>query len=279
MFQVKKMRPQDFDFATDLANTMDWKMAPEDFQYAISLEPEGSFVLFDSSKPVGIATSISYGKVGWFGNLIVKEDFRGRGAGNLLVKHAVDYLRGKGVEKVGLYAYAHLVGFYANQDFRADEDFSVLHTPKLSAINAGTLLTVGTQQIERIAKLDGQCFGGDRKRLLESIILEEGNLSYYHSKGNEVVGYVAATVYETMAWVGPLICQEADVEGASGLLRAVLSKLMGKSVYMVLPKKEVAITKILYSLGFKQDFSVVRMFNGANSAKNCIYLAESLERG
>ena len=57
---------------------------------------------------MGIATCISFGKVGWFGNLIVKEEIRHKGAGSLLVKHAIDYLQGKGVETIGLYAYPNL---------------------------------------------------------------------------------------------------------------------------------------------------------------------------
>ena len=120
--------------------------------------------------------------------------------------------------------------------------------------------------------MTSQCFGGDRKKLLESIILEEGNLSYYVSKGNEVVGYVAATVYETMAWVGPLVCQEGNVDAAVTLLKAVLAKLTGKSVYVALPKKESALADTLSAAGFKEDFSVVRMFFGPNVCKKLYIL-------
>ncbi len=111
MFKVKTMQPKDFLFATELANTMDWNMAPEDFQFNLMLEPEGCLILFDDSKPLGIATCISYGKVGWFGNLIVKEEARHRKAGSLLVKHAINYLQTKGVETIGLYAYPNLQNF------------------------------------------------------------------------------------------------------------------------------------------------------------------------
>ena len=279
MFKVKPMMPQDFFFATELANTMDWNMATEDFQFMTQLEPEGCFVLFEDSKQVGIATSISYGKVGWFGNLIVKEEYRKKGAGNLLVKHAIDYLHGKGAETIGLYAYPNLIRFYSNLGFRYDEDFSVLHAPTLSAMSAEVLPSVETQHIQQIAKFDRRCFGGDRQKLLESIILEKGNLSYYKSVGTEVVGYVAATVYETMAWVGPLMCQEGNVDDAVLLLKAVLAKLTGLSVYISMPKKETALEDTLSAVGFKEDFSVVRMYLGPSVAKNCIYLAESLERG
>jgi len=279
MFKVKPMRPKDYIFATDLANTMDWNMAPEDFQFMTSLEPEGSFVLFDGLKQVGIATCISYGKVGWFGNLIVRDETRKKGAGSMLVKHAVDYLRSKGVETVGLYAYPNLVRFYGNLGFQYDADFSVLHADALGVVSSEALPIVDAKNIEQIEKFDRTCFGGDRKKMLESIILQRDNLSYCVSKGNEVAGYVAATVYETMAWVGPLVCQEGNFDAAASLVKAVLAKLAGLTVYAALPKNESAISDLLCSVGFKEDFSVARMYLGHSAAKNCIYLAESLERG
>jgi len=61
-------------------------------------------------------------------------------------------------------------------------------------MSAQNLPKVGRQQIKSIEKFDNKWFGGDRRKLLESIILEDGNLSYYVSEGNQVVGYVAATV-------------------------------------------------------------------------------------
>ncbi len=82
-----------------------------------------------------------------------------------------------------------------------------------------------------------------------------------------------------MAWIGPLICEAGNLEAATVLIKAVLAKLTGKSVYLVLPKKETALFDMLLHAGFKEDFSVVRMFFGEVTAKNCIYLAESLERG
>ena len=207
MFQVKTMRTKDYAFATELANTMNWNMAPEDFQFMASLEPNGCFVLFEGSKRVGIATCISYGKVGWFGNLIVQEEYRHRGAGSALVTHAVDYLHDKGVQTIGLYAYPNLTSFYGGLGFKSDEDFSVLRKEHFSSITAKALPAVGRGQLSSIERLDSQCFGGDRKKLLESIVLEKGNASYCVSDSSGLVGYVAATIYETMAWIGPLVCQ------------------------------------------------------------------------
>jgi GNAT superfamily N-acetyltransferase len=279
MFHVKQMNAADFQFATDLANTMNWNMAPEDFEFNVSLEPEGCYVALDDSKKIGVATCISFGNIGWFGNLIVDEKYRTKGAGSLLVKHAVTYLQSKGAKTIGLYAYPNLVNFYGNLGFKKDIDFSLLHAESLGCVPAKFPPKVGKQQINMIEEFDSRYFGGKRKKLLESIILEEGNLSYYISENNSVVGYVAATVYWSMAWLGPLICEAINIEAATVLIKAVLAKLTGKSVYLVLPKKETVLFDVLLHAGFKEDFSVARMFFGEVTAKNCIYLAESLERG
>jgi hypothetical protein len=81
MFRVEQMNPEDFPFAVKLSNTMNWNMTVEDFELALELEPEGCFILQDGSERFGIATTVSFGKVGWFGNLIVKEEARRKGAG------------------------------------------------------------------------------------------------------------------------------------------------------------------------------------------------------
>jgi len=279
MFQVKPMRAGDFAFATKLANTMDWNMAIEDFEFTSSLEPEGCFVVFQGSERLGIATSISFGDVGWFGNLIVKEKYRKKGVGSLLVEHAMKYLQGKGAKAIGLYAYPHLVNFYSNLGFKLDEDFLVLSTEALKPSIAQTQPKSGVQKIKEILEFDRCCFGGDRKRLLESIIFEKGNLCNFESNGQEIVGYVAATVYEKMAWVGPLMCKAHHIDEASSLLNGVLAKLRGLSIYTALPKKETALTHMLFNAGFREDFCVSRMFLGHSVSKNCIYIAESLERG
>jgi GNAT superfamily N-acetyltransferase len=279
MFKIKSMRPEDFLFAAELANTMDWNMAPEDFQFMSQLEPEGCMVLFDDSKPSGVATCISYGKMGWFGNLIVKKEIRHKGAGSLLVKHAINYLQSKAVETIGLYAYLDLLNFYENLGFKADERFIVLQAQTLNSSKTKPLPRIGKLHFRAITQFDKGCFGGDRTKLLESIILEKRNLGYYLSNRTGVVGYIAATVYDTMAWIGPLMCQKEKVDDASKLLKSVLGKLLGKRVFVALPRNETVLIDLLSANGFKEDFSVVRMYLGSNSARNCIYLAESLERG
>ena len=278
MFEIKSLCESDYGFAVELANTMNWHMAVEDFTFMDSLEPGGCFLIRDDTKPAGIATCISYGKIGWFGNLIVSENCRKKGAGSALVTHAINYLHQRDVKTIGLYTYPYLVPFYNKLGFSADIAFSVLHNPSLSAITAKSLPTISRSELSAIVSFDRVFFGGNREKLLQAIILDPDNASCYISQDNQILGYVAATVYEKAAWIGPLICQPQRHDIAATLVNSVLSKLTTKHVYTVIPKNSTLST-LFFSAGFSEDFFVTRMFLGQTSTKNCIYLTESLERG
>jgi predicted N-acetyltransferase YhbS len=279
MFHVEKMEVNDFPFAVQLADTMNWKLTVEDFEFMMQLEPHGCFVQFHGQERVGIATSVSFVKVGWFGNFVVKEDFRRGGAGSSLIKHATDYLKKQGVETIGLYAYPHLVKFYENFGFETDTDFLVLQGKTTFQTTQQMPKAAKKQDIPEVIDLDYRCFGANRRKLLERILLNKDNLCYVSTENKEITGYVVAKVYEKMAEVGPLICKASRVKAAALLLKIILSRLNGLDVFMYIPKKETELLNILHTLGFKEDFQVVRMFMGPAIAKDCIYTAESLERG
>jgi ribosomal protein S18 acetylase RimI-like enzyme len=281
MFRAETMRAEDFLFAVQLANTMDWNMASEDFEFMSKLEPQGCFVLFHGAERLGVATSVSFGQVGWFGNLIVKEKYRKKGAATFLVKHAIEYLKSTGVETIGLYAYPHLIEFYRNFGFKPDVDFLVFQG---KALSPATIETVQLQEARKhempaLMDFDGQCFGADRKKLLEPILLSRGNLCYVSTEDDAIIGYGAAKVYEDMAEVGPLVCHQNRVDVAVALLQTILGKLGNLDVFICVPTAVTALLELLSKAGLQENFRVARMFLGPAVAKNCTYIAESLERG
>ena len=279
MFHVEKMKADDFPFAVQLANTMNWNMTVDDFRFMINLEPQGCFVQFHGNERVGIATTISFEKAGWFGNFILKEDSREKGAGTLLLKHSIDYLKSNGAETIGLYAYPQLVKFYRRFGFEPDADFSVLRGKAAFLAAQKTLRQAEKRDIPEIADLDCKCFGANRRKLIEQILLNTGNFCYLITEKKAITGCVFAKVYGKMAEVGPLICHTSHQEAAALLLKDVLNRLNGLDVFMYIPKKEKSLLALLGERGFEEDFRVVRMFMGPAIAKNCIYAAESLERG
>ena len=281
MFRVRKMEPKDFSFAVELANTMNWNMTSGDFEFNMELEPNGCFILQEDLEPVGLATCISYGSVGWFGNLIVKEDYRKKGAGTALVNHAVNYLKRTGATTVGIYAYQHLTDFYRKLGFKRDVDFAVLKTSAVASLS-GTdknLKTIKAQDISRVVDFDGACFGASRKKLLELVLQNPRNLGYVAVEGSDIVGYAVAKVYDETAEIGPLVCQRNQPETALKLLKTVLCRLRGLEGYMYVPSDKAALLDVAFKANFREEFRLARMFLGSVVPQDCVYIAESLERG
>jgi ribosomal protein S18 acetylase RimI-like enzyme len=281
MFHVAKMRAGDFLFAVQLANTMGWNMVVEDFEFALKLEPDGCFVLFSGSERVGIATCVSFGRVGWFGNLVVKETYRRRGAGALLVRHAIDYLKSTGAETVGLYAYPHLIEFYEQFGFKPDVGYFVLQGKVISPLTEENVQVrkAKKQAATAIINFDSQCFGACRRKLLEPILHDPDNLCYIAVDAHEIAGYCAATVYAEMAGLGPLMCRRNRGGVAVALLQTVLSKLKNHNVFICAPAEETTLLEVLLKAGLQEKFRVTIMFLGNAVAKGCTFMPESLERG
>ncbi|MEM4704623.1 MAG: GNAT family N-acetyltransferase [Candidatus Bathyarchaeia archaeon] len=278
-FEVRTMSSRDFGFAVQITNTAGWGLVKEDFEFMRGLEPEGCFILLADGKRIGIATTISFGKVGWVGNVIVGGAYRKKGAGAMLVRRCVDFLKTRGVRTVGLYAYMDTVSFYEKLGFRCDSEF--LFMKKSAVVSAAQVKPskAANTKLEEIVKFDNACFGASRKKLLEPMLKSSNSFCYAKHEDKKIVGYVVSTVYDGKAELGPLVCRQDRSGSAVALLKAVLLDLAGFEVSACVQRKDVALVKFLKDSGFEEVFSVMRMFQGPVASKECIYFAESLERG
>jgi GNAT superfamily N-acetyltransferase len=279
MFQIKTMTPEDFDFAVQITGKMNWNLTTADFEFMIELEPDGCFILLENSKKIGLATTVSFGPIAWFGNLIVNESHRKRGAGSQLVSHSIEYLKRKQVKTIGLYAYTDRIPFYERVGFKYDTEFTVLNGRGSSMPVKSAAELAKKQDLQKIIEFDQLCFGASRRKLLEPIILDPDNLCCLSAEGKRMVGYAVAKVYRQMGEIGPLVCRKGHEDVAVNLLRSLLSRLEGYEVSMCVPSKESTILDSVKTLRFAESFRVTRMFHGSPIAEDCICMAESLERG
>jgi GNAT superfamily N-acetyltransferase len=279
MLQIRTMSNEDFPFAIQITGQMGWNLLEDDFKFMMELEPEGCFMATDNSERIGLATTISYGDIGWFGNLVVNKAYRNKGAGSKLVKHSIEYLLRKHVKTVGLYAYENRIHFYNRLDFKYDSDFIVMKGKGFPSPSNSNAKRAQQSDIAQIVECDESCFGSSRRKLLEPILLDQDNLCYTVTKNDHVSAYVVAKVYRGMAELGPLVCPAGSNSLAVDLLKTVLDKLNGVEVSLFLPTKEATTINMLEGKGFTREFRVVRMFYGLPVVKDCIQTAESLERG
>jgi predicted GNAT family acetyltransferase len=251
----------------------------DDFEFMMELEPKGCFVLLQGSERIGIVTTISFGKIGWFGNLIISEQYRKKGAGSLLASHAAKYLKDNDVETVGLYSYIEKIPFYERLGFTCESYFTVMSGNGSSSPTDSHIREGRKTDIQKIIDYDRSCLGVSRRKLLEPILLYQDNLCYVYVDNEEIMGYAIAKVYRGMAEVGPLVCHQGRSEIAITLLKATLNRLDGLKVSMCISEKQTALLSILKGHGFSENFRVAEMFHGPPFDSDCICMAESLERG
>ncbi|MGB9714558.1 MAG: GNAT family N-acetyltransferase [Candidatus Bathyarchaeales archaeon] len=274
------MTQEDVEFAVRITDAMNWNLTEQDFAFMMQLEPEGCFTLLCDSEKIGITTTISYGKIGWIGNVVVDEKYRRRGAGSTIIKHAINYLKSKGAETVGLYSYKEKADFYARLGFKRDLEFTVLNGEVLSSnVEATNIKKTEKTDIQKIIEFDSLYFGAFRRKLLEKIINEMNSLCHYYAENGEIFGYATAKVYANYAEIGPLVCRREKSGIAKNLLGAILKRVNGLEVSICLPKKEKEMVNMLLNSGLEESFTVVRMFSGPITFRDCVYIAESLERG
>ncbi len=279
MFCVKNMLSEDLDFAVRITDQMGWNYAKEDFKFMMEIEPRGCFILRNASKKVGMATAVCFGRIGWLGNVIVDKNCREKGAGSLLVNRAIEYLMGKDTEAIGLYAYIDKIPFYKRLGFKYDSEFLVLGGRGFSSRGRSDIRRIRKHHIRQVIDFDSYCLGALRKKSVEPILLNSANTSHFCIEDEKISGYAASKVFEETVELGPLVCEKGQNDVAVDLIRANLNDLEGVNVSVCLPKKETKILRVLSQNGFKEKFRVARMFYGSPGIKDCIYVAESLERG
>jgi N-acetylglutamate synthase-like GNAT family acetyltransferase len=279
MLQVKEMTTEDFEFAIETTDSMNWNLTKQDFQFMLELEPHGCFTLLSNHEKIGIAATVTYDTIAWFGNLIVKENHRKKGAGTLLLQHSINYLKNKNVKTIGLYAYLDRIHFYKSLGFQQDTQFILLTGKAKSTPHTQTAKKAEKQDTQTIIEYDSQCFGASRKKLLEPILLDPDNLCYLHTENNHIIGYAVAKVYRGNAELGPLVCQQTRSDIATNLLNTILNKLEGLEVSICIPEKQKTIQDTLAQHGLTENQRVARMYLGTPTQQQCVLAAESLERG
>jgi GNAT superfamily N-acetyltransferase len=273
------MEARDVPRSVALTDLMNWGFEEEDFFFMMELEPRGCFVALKDDEVIGVVTSISFGSVGWIGNVIVSPEERRRGAGATLVSEALNHLKAEGVTAIGLYAYRNVIPFYESLGFKADRDFSWLMCGNVSWIGE-SMPELDSRDLEVVMEFDEQCFGASRKRLLETIYNSPQGICGAILDDGKPISYLMATKSSTSAEIGPWICMPGREEEGFHLFRSFGKALHGLEAHVGVPSDRSDVINFLSSLGFAEDFPVVRMFHGpVPPDRNCALAMESLERG
>lgn len=101
-----------------LAAAENWVAEPWEFEFLLSSFPQGCFAARgDNGETAGFVTSLRHERSGWIGNLIVAQQFRGRGIGEALFRKSLNALQEGGAETFWLTASKQGKSLYEKHGF------------------------------------------------------------------------------------------------------------------------------------------------------------------
>ena len=228
-------------------------------------EPNGCFIAEINGKPAGHVFSISYGKLGLVGLLIVKAEYRRRGVGNLLTKRAIDYLQSRGVETIKLEAMLTIANLYRKLGF-VDEYDSLRFvgvSGKITSLLSPYANSLKKEEITEFAKFDAECFGANRIKVLSGLYQDNPQLCFVSYTGSKIAGYIMCRKTESGYRIGPWVCNLENPQVARELLmKCIKTTGRNEKLYVGVPSVNNIAVKILHDFNFRQYSKGIRMYFG-----------------
>jgi ribosomal protein S18 acetylase RimI-like enzyme len=117
--KIKPFSADDINAFLNLAAMENWVAEAWEFEFLLSEFPEGCFSAFkENGETAGYVTSLLHEQSGWIGNLIVAQEFRGRGVGEALFKKALEALQIADAETIWLTASSDGKSLYEKYGFK-----------------------------------------------------------------------------------------------------------------------------------------------------------------
>ena len=258
---VRALTEADLEFAYKLNIGERWNDRKEDLLRMYNYQPDGCFIAEVKKKPVGHVFTVSYGKLGWLGLLIVEAEYRRKGIATQLMNKAIDYLSQHGAQTIKLEAATHVSELYRKLGF-IDEYGSLrlsktVKKPAPQKKDGSTAIT--KENINKIATFDKKYFGADRTKVLTSLFTENPQLCLASYDKATIEGYLMCRKAENGYNLGPFVCNPENTQTAKNLLQAGMNSLGNTTLYVGVPETNKNAVDLLTGHGFTQYSRSIRM--------------------
>lgn len=259
---VRSFREDDTGFAYEMIAAERWNDRKEDIRRMFDYEPNGCFVAEVDGESVGHVFSVSYGKLGWIGFLIVKAKCRGTGVGTSLMKKAMGYLTGHGVETVKLEAVPKAASLYRRLGFIDEYDSLRFAGTRRVVSSSGVehVLPMEANRIDEVARFDEKYFGANRWKVISRLFQEYPEHCLIFTSGSAIEGYIMCRRADAGYKLGPWICNPEYPKIAKELLAKCLSSIKPREkIHVGVPAPNETAIAILNESGFEQHSKSIRM--------------------
>ncbi|GHF44203.1 GNAT family N-acetyltransferase [Seohaeicola zhoushanensis] len=250
--------------AEEVALMLDWAAAEgwnpglDDAAAFHAADPEGFFMAEADGEAVAAISVVNHAKdFAFLGLYLCRPDFRGKGIGYALWKHALDHA---GDRTVGLDGVAAQQANYARSGFvltGATRRFE----GSLDGAAHGHITPATGEDLDTLAQLDAAANGVDRPRFAAAWFAKAPDRETVVLRGlARIEGFATLRRCREGVKIGPVVADSA--EDALALIRAGLGAVPAERVIIDLPAANAKLAAQLANLGFAVTFETARMYRG-----------------
>ncbi len=263
--QIRPMQTGDIDFAVELAAAEGWQSENHDvFRAFLYHDPKGCFIAEIKGRPAGLSIATSYQKTGYFGELIVLPEHRGKGIGGALLRAAMTYLQERGMTSIVLDAVPEAVSLYERHGFKK-VCASLRFYGRLEGAEDSRVRAMRKWDLAPVCELDRQYFGEDREFFLKWISFLGPDFAKVLSLDDQIVGFITGRYSVNGIRIGPWITPP-DLENPGALLLSLATEVLHDPLYLGVLETNRKAVKLCRSLGLElKDIPPVHMVWGENT--------------
>ena len=246
---IRGMKNEDLTFAAECTAAEGWVSENRDsLEGFFENDPAGCLIAEDQGQPVGICVATFYGKSGFIGELIVRPEVRGRGAGAELLNRGVQLLLARGVSTVYLDGVVRAVELYERNRFqkvcRSWRFFGHLVGKPSSKVRRMAL-----GDLDQVFKLDRLSFGEDRSFFLRRRLEIFPELCFILEDRERITGFLFGRSGADWVSAGPWVMHE-DAQNSIELLYAIAFEAGDRPISLGILDSNQNACGLVRSLGF-----------------------------
>jgi len=262
-FSIRRMEREDVDFAIGLARDEGWNPGIHDADAFYAQDPDGFLVGEVDGEPVACTSMVRYGDAfAFWGLLIVRPEYRGRGYGLAVSKAALDHAGDRIVGGDGVVAmqpkYRDRLGFeilYRNIRYRGTGGGE---TPD-------GLVPASEVPFDDLCAYDAAIFSVPRHRFLKPWLSQKGAVALASTGQNgEVRGYGMIRKCFDGHKIGPIFAETPAI--ASSLLDGLAAAVPGEAYFFDAPEPNAAAVALARERKMEIVFETARVYRGGAPA-------------
>ncbi|MBA7712778.1 hypothetical protein ES703_121768 [subsurface metagenome] len=236
-----------------------------------ALDPKGCFAGFLDGKMVSSITAVQYQRrYGFMGLYIVAPEYRGRGYGLAIWKHAINYLtKDIGVECIGLDGVLANEALYQTWGFQTSYKICQ-YKYVVNRTFKRRCPAISEKHFQDIANYDLKVFMVDRASFLHDFVFKTGAKTSEAYIAGKLAGFAAARPCSEGYKIGPLFADDIEVAGI--LIESLLAGLPGQTVFIEVPESNSQAIKLVADFDISPGLATVRMYTSNQYQQDVRYV-------